>query len=75
MSRARLGNGDLRTFARWAAGEGWRWSHCGSGHLRWDHPEVASPVFTAGSPRSNGTHRERQKLNTALKRARDAAGG
>lgn len=71
MSTARLSNADLRALAAWAGELGWRWRHCGSGHLRWDHPEVKGPVFTAASARSNGTLREKQKMRTALKRARE----
>jgi len=71
MSAPRLNNSDLRTLAAWAREQGWRWRHCGSGHLRWDHPEVTGPVFTAGSPRSNGILKEKQKLRTALRRARE----
>lgn len=68
---ARLSNADLRDLAKWAGDLGWRWRHCGSGHLRWEHPEVMGPVFTAASPKSNGTVEERSKLRRALKRARE----
>lgn len=69
---ARLSSASLRDLAKWAGDLGWRWEHCGSGHLRWKHPEVTGPVFTAASPKSNGTVEERAKLKRALKRAREA---
>lgn len=75
MSKPALNSADLRALAKWAGAQGWRWRHCGSGHLRWNHDDVPHPVFTAGSPRSNGTVEERAKLNRALRRAREGRAG
>jgi hypothetical protein len=72
MSGPRLSNAGLRDLAKWAGEQGWTWEHCGSGHLRWRHPEVKGPVFTAASPKSNGKTEEKSKLKRALKRAREA---
>lgn len=71
MSRARIGRRALRDVAAEAAVAGWTWRRTGSGHIRWDHPMVGRPVFTPSTPRSGSGFKERQKLQTALRRAMD----
>lgn len=68
------GGADLRDFCLWAKAEGWQYSVTGSGHFRWAHPEVPHPVFTPGTPRVKGFRgKEKAKLRTALRRARENA--
>lgn len=74
MTARFLGRSDMTKLARQQARLGWTWSMTGSGHLRWVHPEVPGPVFTSATPRVHEGNKERQKMNTALKRAREAAG-
>jgi hypothetical protein len=69
VSAARLGRRDLRDLAAWAEPLGFRWRHTGSGHIRWDHPQVRRPVFTASTPRRSGMATERAKLRRALRLA------
>lgn len=71
MSIPRLPSHDLRILANAAQEAGWRWSRTGSGHIRWEHPDVPGPIFTASTPRANGSRRARQKLRTALRKARE----
>lgn len=69
---SRYPNRFVRELAQWAHQDGWAWHLCGSGHVRWDHPDVPHPVFTPCTPRVNCGFKERQKLRTALIRAREA---
>lgn len=60
----------IRDLVLWAAPLGWSWKRTGSGHIRWDHASVSSPVFTACTPhKRSGTKEERAKLRRALARA------
>lgn len=72
MSGQRLPRPELRKLASEAAAIGWTWERAGSGHLRWTHPEVRGPVFTAGTPTNrSGIAEERAKLRRALRLARE----
>lgn len=65
----RFASKEHRDLAAWAVPLGWRWTIGNGGHLRWDHPEVAGPVFTAKTPRHPESRKDFQKLRTALRRA------
>jgi hypothetical protein len=68
-SRERFQSKATRELGLWARAQGWTWRVCGSGHFRFEHSAVPAPVFTRATPRANGGHKERQKLQTALRRA------
>lgn len=72
MSAPRLPRTELRKLAAEAAAIGWTWERTGSRHLRWSHPEVRGPVFTAATPSNrSGIAEERAKLRRALRLARE----
>lgn len=68
MSRRRFPNQMIRDLSIWAKEQGFDWERTGSGHIRWTHPAIAGPIFTACTPRSNGGVEERKKLERALRR-------
>lgn len=71
MSRARHTRKNQRDLRVWAAEHGWRYcGHTGSGHVRFEHPDVPDPMFAACTPRVSGNKLEKGKMQRMLRIAR-----
>jgi hypothetical protein len=72
MSRNNHTQKNRRDLREWAAEHGWLYrGMTGSGHLRFEHPEVRDPVFGCCTPRVSGNTIEKAKMQRALKFARN----